>query len=215
MIFDWNNEKKCAVHLVKCNSCQKTSLHFSFNEMRANGQYGLINDFKENMDIDKGLFFSQPSSFFTLDNRIDSRIRDLIWEAEQSRRANLLVGASACLRKAVYELIRYEKTTVINKRNGHTDYEASIKKLKEKFLSVSPELFDALSSIQEMTSDPLHEESWEAWDSPKLRFLIELVKSILDEIYVLPDEKKKRLGILGQLKSTFEVNKKPARELAK
>lgn len=211
--FDWSGNKECFGYLVQCSSCRKTSLHLSYQDFRVHQYTSRIgessNYFNVSGEIDSKIFYSRPSSYFTLDNRIPDKIRQLIFEAEQSRQANLLVGASACLRKAVYELIRYEKTAVKNGETGRTDYEASIKKLKEKFMNVSPELFDALSNVQEMTSDSLHEESWEAWDSPKLRFLIELVKSILEEIYVFPDEKKKRLGILGQLKSTFEGNKNP------
>ncbi len=216
--FDWSGNKECFGYLIQCSSCDKTSLHLSYQDLRAQqytSRIGSGNYFSGVGEIDSKIFYSRPSSYFTLDNRIPDKIRQLIFEAEQSRQANLLVGASACLRKAVYELIKHEAITVKNEKTGRTNYGASIKKLKEKFSNVSPELFDALSNIQEMASDPLHEESWEAWDSPKSRFLIELVKSILDEVYVLPDEKKKRLGILGQLKSTFEINKKPTTELAK
>ena len=206
--FDWTDAKKCAVHFVRCNSCQKVSLHFTFSEIRAKDQYGRpTGDFAKNDDIDGALFFSQPSSFFALDERIPREIRELIFEAEKSRQANLLVGASACLRKAIYELLVYEKAIVKNTKTGHADYQASIKNLKTKFPSVAPELFDALGDIQEMASDNIHEGSWEAWDSPKLRFIIELAKATLHEIYVVPEERKERLGVLGQMKSIFANSK--------
>jgi hypothetical protein len=47
----------------------------------------------------------------------------------------------------------------------------------------------------------------EAWDSPKLRFIIELAKATLHEIYVVPEERKERLGVLGQMKSIFANSK--------
>ena len=209
--FDWTDTKKCAVHFVRCNSCQKISLHFTFNEIRTKGQYNsYLSSFSKNADIDGALFFSQPSSFFALDERIPREIRELIFEAEKSRQANLLVGASACLRKAIYELLVYEKAIVKNAKTGHADYQASIKNLKTKFPSVAPELFDALGDIQELASDNVHEGSWEAWDSPKLRFIIELAKATLHEIYVVPEERKERLGVLGQMKSIFASSKNPS-----
>ena len=58
-----------------------------------------------------------------------------------------------------------------------------------------------------MTSDNVHEGSWEAWDSPKLRFIIELTKATLHEMYVVPEERKERLGLLGQMKSAFSSSK--------
>jgi hypothetical protein len=159
------------------------------------------------MDIDAALFFSQPTSYFILDNRIPEKVRELIYEAENSRKSNYLVGASACLRKAIYELLEHEKSIVKNQKTGRADYEESIKALKKKFPSVAPELFDALGHIQEMTSDNVHEGSWEAWDSPKLRFIIELAKATLHEMYVVPEERKERLGILGQMKAAFSSSK--------
>lgn len=211
--FDWSDSKECSGYLITCSSCNKTSLHLSFQDLRGNKYTSRIsnsgNYFSVSTgDIDSKIFYSRPSSYFTLDNRIPSKVRQLIFEAEQSRQANLLVGASACLRKAIYELLEYEQSVMINPKTKRADYQGSVKKLKEKFSNVVPELFDALSNIQEMVSDPLHEGSWKAWDSPKLRFLIELVKVTLDEMYVIPYERKKRLGILGQLKGTFEKNKK-------
>ena len=163
-------------------------------------------------DIDGQLFFSQPSSYFVLDSRIPEKIRELIYEAENSRKSNFLVGASACLRKAVYELLEHEKAIVKNKKTGHADYQESIKSLKAKFPSVAPELFDALGHIQELASDNVHEGSWDAWDSPKLTTLIELTKATVHEMYVVPEERKERLGVLNQLKSVFSSSKNDKEE---
>jgi hypothetical protein len=161
----------------------------------------------DGLDIDATLFFSQPTSYFVLDSRIPEKVRELIYEAENSRKSNYLVGASACLRKAIYELLEHEKSIVKNPKTGYADYQASIKSLKEKFTNVASELFDALGHTQEMVSDNVHEGSWEAWDSPKLRFIIELTKATLHEMYVVPEERKERLGLLGQMKSAFSNSK--------
>jgi hypothetical protein len=139
-------------------------------------------------------------------------VRELVYEAENSRKSNYLVGASACIRKAIYELLEHEKTIIKNEKTGYADYQESIKALKQKFPSVAPELFDALGHIQEMASNQVHEGSWEAWDSKKLRFIIELTKATLHEIYVVPEERKERLGVLSQMRSAFSNSKKKPEE---
>ena len=216
--FNWGEKKICHGYLIRCNSdgCEKTSMHLSFKELREG--YVQYNEqhyrdrFAENADIDKSLFFSQPTSYFVLDNRIPEKVRELIYEAENSRKSNFLVGASACLRKAVYELLEYEKAIVKNSKSGHADYQESIKSLKTKFPNVAPELFDALGHVQELASDNVHEGSWDAWDSPKLTTLIELTKATLHEMYVVPEERKERLGVLSQLKSVFSSSKNSPEE---
>lgn len=207
--FDWTDTKTCYCYFVKCGSCGKISLHWSWKDLRDVDFRGFpLDKFSEKRNLDNELFYSRPTSYFTLDDRIPETIRNLIFESEQSRQANLLVGASACLRKAIYELLNFSKSIIIDEKTGHTNYTKSIKSLKDKYPNVSPELFDGLSNIQGLTSDPLHEESWESWNSLNLRFLIELVKAILDEIFIVPDERKKRLDVLGQLKSSYETDKK-------
>ncbi len=212
--FHWGANKICHGYIVRCESegCGKTSMHLSFKELRESYvQYNRVyyrDKFIDGIDIDAVLFFSQPTSYFVLDNRIPEKVRELIYEAENSRKSNFLVGASACLRKAIYELLEYEKSIVKNPKTGYADYQESIKFLKQKFPNVASELFDAFGHIQEMVSDNVHESSWEAWDSTKLRFIIELTKAILHEMYIVPKERKERLSILGQMKSVFTNSKK-------
>ena len=214
--FHWGEYKTCYGYIVRCNSdgCEKTSMHLSFMELRElcveNKMVYYRNRFMDGLDIDATLFFSQPTSYFVLDNQIPEKVRELIYEAENSRKSNYLVGASACLRKAIYELLEHEKSIIKNPKTGYADYQASIKSLKGKFTNVASELFDALGHIQEMASDNVHEGSWEAWDSSKLRFIIELTKATLHEMYVVPEERKERLGLLGQMKSAFSSAKSPS-----
>lgn len=218
--FNWGEKKICHGYLIKCNSdgCEKVSMHLSFKELREgyveHRQQYYYDRFAENKDIDAALFFSQPTSYFILDNRIPEKVRELIYEAENCRRSNFLVGASACLRKAIYELLEHEKATVKNEKTGYADYQESIKSLKTKFPNVAPELFDALGHIQELASNNVHEGSWDAWDSPKLTTLIELTKAVLHEMYVVPEERKERLGVLNQLKSDVSNSKNDKTEAA-
>ncbi len=195
--FDWSAEKKCYVYVAECSSCERESMHLSFDSIdsfvgRYNGRtYWAFTG--EIEDIDSHIFYSVPTSFFTVDKRVPRTIRELITEAEGSLKMNYLTGASACMRKAIYELLVHERLT-----DG--DYEDRIKSLKDKYQSIDPELFDVLGHIQQMTSNKVHEQSWDKWDAPNLRVIIETLKEVLYEIYVLPDEKKQRKNKIQQLR---------------
>lgn len=196
--FDWDTKKKCYVIFIECNSCNRKSLHLSFNEnlcsfMPPNRYSSERYEFNSKMDIDTEIFFSKPTSFFIIDDRIPRIIRELIMEAEGCLKMNYLTGSSACMRKAIYELLILEKIA-----GNH--YEERIKNLKSKYPNSDPELYDILSHIQEMTSDKIHEQSWEKWDSSNLHLIIETLKNILYEIYVTPKEREERNKQIGDLR---------------
>lgn len=190
MQFDWSTEKKCRAWFIECKSCENVSMHLTFQELQ-DTNYGSPR-FLENIDLDSAFFYSVPTSFFVIDTRIPRIIRELITEAEGCVKMNYLTGASACCRKAIYEL------TIIEKAKG-ADYEARIKFLKDKFPSVDPELFDILCHIKDMTSDKIHEQSWDKWDAQHLKLFLETLKAILHEIYVIPDERKSRSANVSEL----------------
>jgi hypothetical protein len=218
--FNWSQGKRAYAYFVKCDErdCDKISMHLSYYFFETNEYYPRFNfaphgtkrDEYSADNLDSYFFFHQPTTFFTIDERINLSLRNLVSEAENCLKMNLLVGASACVRKAIYELIDLENVRVEN-QNGRTNYQDSIKALKEKFKQVPPEYFDALANIQELASDKVHEGSWEAWDSQKLKALLELTKNILHEMYVVPDEQKKRAGVaskfLGDLKAAKAADK--------
>lgn len=184
--FNWSVEKRCWAWFVKCKSCEQVSMHLTFieyDEIGGHSSSGYY--FKEGIDLDPCFFYSVPTSFFVIDSRIPEIIRELITEAEGCTKMNFLTGASACCRKAIYEL------TVKEEAEGEY-YEARIKSLKVKFPSVDPNLFDILCRIKDMTSDKVHEQSWDKWDAKHLKMFLETLKAILHEIYVVPYEKKSR-----------------------
>lgn len=211
-IFDWATDKKCYGYLVICASCSNVSLHLSWLEISTvyvcnnpifDIELPFKNGEKEYKLFDELFFYHQPTSFFTVDNRIQHVIRELITEAEGCRKMGYLTGASACLRKAIYELLRKEG---IGRSVG--DYKKRINALKDKFPEIEPMYFDVLSNIKDMADDRLHEESWKAFDSSTLRELLEAAKSVLYEMYVLPDEKKSRLGKIPKLLEKLKKDKK-------
>jgi hypothetical protein len=203
--FNWDREKVCYVYLVKCSSCNYVSMHLSFEDITTYSG-GLI--FKADIkDIDSKLLYSRPTSFFTMNDDIPREIRDLISEAEEALQFNLLTGASASLRKAIYTLVKREETIITNGTTGWTNYTSSIKGLKTKFDFVSEDLIDTLAEVQGLASNPVHEDAWETWDSKNLRFLIELTKSILNEMYVIPKLKERRKASLSALKQRLNPPK--------
>ncbi len=188
--FHWSEGEKCYGYIVQCRSCNKLSLHLSKKILRNDKPYPDWSDLKIGMkyndEIDDAVFYSHPTSFFTIDKRIANRkIRDLLHEAEGCLKFNYFTGASACIRKAIYELLVFEQV-----HDKAQDYESRIKLLKNKHPEVQPELIDVIFHIQAMASDNVHEQSWEAWDSTTIRKLLEALESVLHEMYVLPDEKK-------------------------
>lgn len=210
--FNWSNDRAVHVYRVKCESCNKISMHLSdLNIGVYNNRFWKINiidkesgenaelflqDKIENdgLELDNFFFYKRPTSFFTLDNRIHKDVRELIAEAQGCKDVGYLVGASGALRKAIYEFLKHEKTT------GRS-YEDRIEFLKAKHTSISSTLFDALASIQDMTSDNLHEKegSWEVFTSEEFEYLIETFKKLLDAIYIKPDEDKKDMEKINAL----------------
>ena len=195
--FDWNLDRECNIYIAQCSSCECESLHLSYDDIHrvySLTQQGTMYKFRDDIeDIDSQIFYSVPTSYFTIDTRVPSNIRTLITEAEGCLKMNYLTGASACMRKAIYELL------VIEESEGDS-YEDRIKSLKSKFNTVSAVLFDTLSHIQQMTSDKIHEHAWDEWDSPNLKLIIETLKTILYEIYVLPDERSHSIRTIQELR---------------
>ena len=208
--FNWDNVKICYYFKTECSSCEKESLHLTYNNIFWDYCISLtkVNKFNWNADnnIDELCFYHQPSSFFTIDNRIHKKIRDLMSEADWCLKMSYLVWAYACLRKAIYELIALESVESV-RSNWYIDYTDSIKKLKWKFSFVEWELFDAMWWIQELISDNIHEKSWDKRDSWMITNILSLLKEILNEMYIIPADRTERMKLIPLLKDQKEKDK--------
>lgn len=192
LVFDWSNTKKCYLYFARCSSCTKKSMHLSFNELEVVNVTQHQYRFKVSVggNIDDNFFYSVPTSFFSLDSRIPKVLRELITEAEGCLKSNYLTGASACVRKIIYELAILEKASGEN-------YDERIKSLKEIRKDVEGDYFDTLLTIQQVTSDKVHEDSYDGWNSKHLRLILSTVIEILGLMYVIPElRKEKRQSIL-------------------
>jgi len=211
--FDWTDSKQCNVFCIECQSCKKRSMHLTFAEI---SRYHLFDAFyrfsiKPKVDsgkfLDESFFYSVPTSFFVLDERIPRALRELLTEAEGCLKSNYLTGASACARKLVYEL------GVLMKAEGN-NYEDRIKSLKTLLPSVDPAFFDTLLTIQQLTSTKVHEGSYDGWESKHLRVILSSLAEVLNEIYVVPalraDRRKAILALKDQLDAKAQAKERPA-----
>ena len=193
---DWTENTKCYGYIAKCHSCGKKSMHLSHHEVELeHAGMGTARYFNipDGTTIDDLFFFSVPTSFFTLDSRIPRVLRELITEADGCLKNNHLTGASACVRKVVYELSKLEGA-----QGGN--YEERIKSLKEVHPSIDPTYFDTLLTIQKVTSSKVHEEAYDGWTSNHLRLLLASLRTVLHELYVVPAERlanRQRIEKLG------------------
>ena len=144
--------------------------------------------------LDAAFFYSVPTSFFVLDERVPKILRELLTEAEGCLKSNFLTGASACARKIVYEL------GVLSKASGE-NYGDRIKSLKAVHPAVEPTFFDTLLTIQQLTSAKVHENSFDGWSARHLRVILASLKDVLHEIYVLPalrEDRRKAILLLKE-----------------
>jgi hypothetical protein len=100
--FDWTDKKKCFAYFVNCSSCEKMSMHLSFQDMAYYTQHsGFRWDSDYEKNIDDHIFYSVPSSYHIIDEHIPRVLRELLDEAQGCLKSNVLTGASACVRKIV------------------------------------------------------------------------------------------------------------------
>jgi hypothetical protein len=195
--MDWSETRTAYVLLVRCSACWKRSLHLAnsqpdisrWTEQGGNRMKASFKDF----DFEAELFYSHPASRFAVDERIQpKRVRDLIIEAIGCLDMNFVTGASACARKAIYELLLAQGA------EGDT-YEDKIKSLKAKHPNSDPVVFDMLFHIQGATSDVVHEDSSAVWTSPIVRFVLSTLMAAMTEIFVIPDERNARAQQMQEL----------------
>jgi len=197
-VFDWTNLKKCFVYFAQCQSCNNISMHLSFEAIPTqhagtSTKSGAFFRFETDNNLDQKFFYSVPTSFFVLDERIPRKLRELVTEAEGCLKSNFLTGASACARKVVYELGVLQGATGAN-------YEDRIKSLKSLHPEVDSVFFDTLLTIQQTTSSKVHEESYDGWEAKHLRIILLSLADVLHEIYIVPALKEDRRKSILKLK---------------
>lgn len=209
--FEWANNKVCNAYFVQCGSCEGRSMHLTFHNVGVS-HAGSINNSHfyrfdsskvDGKELDEIFFYSVPTSFFVLDERVPKMLRQLLTEAEGCLKSNYLTGASACARKIVYEL------GVLHNAQGD-NYEDRIKSLKTIHPEVEPAFFDTLLTIQQLTSAKVHENSFDGWESKHLRVILASLRDVLHELYVVPALRADRRRAILKLKDELSPAPKPA-----
>ncbi|MDA0901969.1 MAG: hypothetical protein O3B09_00975, partial [Proteobacteria bacterium] len=192
--------------LVRCNHCSNTSLHLAKDSLEID--YSSEFHFAYSQDpeeIDEHMIMHIPTSFCVIDQNIPKKLRNLIEEAEKCVKSNCLTGASACIRKAIYQFISDENLE--GKR-----FEEKIKSLKSKHPNLDDSYIHILSAMRGITSDQVHEDSYQDFDNQHAKTYIELLKEIFREVYVVPKERKDKNSKIQQMfnsaKSSKDKNKK-------
>ena len=223
--FDEKINKTMQAIFVQCYQCDKMSLHLSKKNLvyigidknfmvlsqstyyvasreRYVGDIEMLGDVG---DIDDQVVMHIPTSFFTIDERIPAKFRNLINEAEKCISNNCITGASACIRKVIYQFISDRKL-------AGNDYEEKIKSLKTEYPSLDDSWITILCHIQGITSDQVHEDSYTKFKIGNAKAYLEIMKEIFNEIYVLPEERKSKSSKISLM--VGEIGKKNSADAA-
>jgi len=165
--------------------------------------------------IDDAFFYHQPNSSFVIDGRIPEKIRIALDEASTCQKMNLQIGASASLRKAIFQLLAYFNIPkTIKKEVGEKEEVAGLSYLNrldllkdeilKKHTNVDESLLDGIKKIYSLVSNPLHERLQDEvelkdFTPEQFRFLAGIVHSLLIEIFVEKGERDIRNKLLSEL----------------
>lgn len=223
---DLSMTKKGKIIFVRCNRCKKISVHFAPYDISYTcntGEIGVYSvgelyslqhisfhnskndDSPFDVDLDSKIYHSIPSSFFTMDERIPKKMRQLVDEAQECKKANLKIGASACLRKLIYTLLSDQLNKKAGKENvslkdlGYEHYSDCIKDFKEYHPNLTV-FIEPLEDITGITSDQVHENSWDEISSKDIEICLVSIKDLLDELYVQPAILKERRDAILKMK---------------
>ena len=151
--------------------------------------------------VDSYFFFHHPTSFFILDSRIPKEIREPLSEAEKCLESGFITGASACLRKAIFKILKKEGISEKNEGDStYLKYEKRLELLQDKHPRLDTLYLESLKGVYTVTSKEVHENDWKDLKAKDLRFLIEITKTVIIEIYVSEAEKNKKRERLLALK---------------
>lgn len=164
--------------------------------------------------IDELFFYHQPNSTFVIDSRIPKKIREALDEANTAHKMGLSIGSSAALRMAIFELLaKFEIPKIKESENPEEEpqklpYYDRLDFLKEKLKELHPNvdlaLLDDVKKIYSLSSQPLHERlpsenDWVDFTPSQFLFLLEVVHTLLIQIFIIPSENENRKGKLSEL----------------
>lgn len=193
--------KKRSMHLIKNFDCYDYhgGVSQEYGYFRKSNGEALLD--KEDIDnLDENIIMSIPTPTFIIDKDIPKKLRDLLIEALKCIKENALTGASACIRKAIYQFLCDEKAIGNN-------YDEKIKSLKDKWVQLTDYL-DVLKGIKGIASDQVHEESVANFTSDEAKMYISILEEIFREVYVIPKQRTERKDSILKKFSDSDKQKK-------
>ena len=127
--------------------------------------------------------------FLTLDERVPLPLRALLDEADGCLKMSFLTGAGACTVRTL-DLLLAEQGVAGNERSDQ------ILQLGKKHPAVAESFLRGLALV---TNNPSG-----AWDEPRVRLAVVILKAIAYEIYVLGPERKERAAYVIELLERFK-----------
>lgn len=195
--IDENKDKCIYAMFLTCKVCGKISMHLLKNidldddiltiyqdEYGYSCYRGELISLDMVKHLDEHIIMSIPTPTFIIDAGIPKPLRDLLIEASKCIKENALTGASACIRKAIYQFLSKENASGDN-------YDDKIKSIKNNWPQISDYL-DVLKGIKGITSDQVHEDSFTTFSSEEAKLYISILEEIFREVYVIPKERKLR-----------------------
>ena len=73
---------------------------------------------------------------------------------------------------------------------------------------IEEDYFDTLLTIQQITSEKVHEQSYDGWEAKHLRLILSTLVELLNIIYVIPEIRKEKRKSILSLKNEILKNKK-------
>lgn len=213
--FFWDNDKQVYFYIIKCTLCRKSSFHLSYHDIeitinqrtqenefhlkpmkRDYSQEGIceIKDRKSGevmTEYDHLFFYHRPLPKLKINDKIPTKIKKLIIEAEECVNLGYLTGASACIRKAIYMLLKENGIQEHDDKLVNLSYEKRLDLLKSKCTNVQSYLIDTLKNIKSISSQELHENDCPNLNIKDVNLLKEALIIILTRIYVIPDRQQK------------------------
>ena len=197
-----------------CCECGKTSMHLIKNfpssvkniqvsKITSHGGYFFNYDTLEAEDIDKidsNIIMSIPTPRFIIDAGIPRKLKDLLIESLKCVKENALTGASACIRKAIYQFLKD-----VNAQGSN--YDDKIKSIKKTYTQIEDYL-DILKGIKGITSDQVHEDSFSSFSSDEATSYIAILEEIFKEVFVIPEERKRKKEVIMAKFATTDKAKK-------
>lgn len=220
VIIDAERGKKLGMLFIRCSCCGKITTHLvkklsdfaedfyfgghstSADSFQAYGSFFWVTDSVDTLD--ENIIMSIPTPTFIIDADIPNKLRDPLIEAGKCIKENALVGASACVRKAIYEFLLME-----NAEGGN--YDEKIKSIKSNWPHLE-EYLDVLRGIKGVVSDQVHEDSFEAFTSEQIKSYVDILEEIFREIYVIPQKRQERKAAIFEAFNATKKDKEAKRD---